>query len=391
MRILIIANLFPNRKEPNRGGWNCRQFEELAKHHTIQVVAPIAWFPLVNRAKRMGIPRRDKLQGLDVCYPRYFYTPKIGRSLYGFWFFISMLIPIITVYRSFRPEIILATWAYPDGFAASLLGVFLRKPVIIKVHGTDINEYARKFLLRKFILFALRRTACVIAVSRALKKRLIEIGIPAARIAVIYNGIDTSLFFPMDREAARTNLGLPACAKIILFVGNLVAVKGIEYLLEAFRQVAPQISDDLLLILMGDGPLRESLIRKAEKLKIEKNVAFIGQRPHAEIPVWMGAGDLLCLPSLNEGVPNVILEALACGRPVVASNVGGVPEVLCNPALGYLVEPGNVSELARALKEMLSKQWDPMRIRAETPISSWEESGASLLKLLRGCLGESRC
>lgn len=395
IKLLLITNLFPNAKELGRGIFNLRQISHLADACQIKVVAPLPWVPplplLRRRYVHSLVPAKEVIAGLEVTHPRYLVIPKIGRCLHGFSLFLRLSFHVLSIRKRFRFDAVVGTWAYPDGFAASLLGIFLRKPVVIKVHGTDINEYTRKFSLRKLILFALRRVAGVIAVSQALKKRLIEIGVPAERIAVIYNGIDTGLFFPMNREAARMELGLPQRAKIILFVGNLVPVKGVEYLLEAFQQVAHEIRDDLLLIVMGDGPLRQGLSRKAEELKIEKNIAFIGQRPHKEIPLWMGACHLLCLPSLNEGVPNVILEALACGRPVVASNVGGVPEVLCNPALGYLVEPGNVSEIARALKEMLSKQWDPMRFRAETSISSWEESGASLLKLLRGCLGESQC
>ncbi|MEO0185816.1 MAG: glycosyltransferase, partial [candidate division WOR-3 bacterium] len=163
--------------------------------------------------------------------------PKLGRSLYGILFFFSILLPIVKIYKSFRFNVIFATWAYPDSFAGMLIAKMLKIPIITKVHGTDINEYSQYWLRRRMISFTLNNSDRVISVSKALKKRMIDIGVRSEKIKVIYNGIDNNIFRPLDRTQTRKELGINFDKKVILFVGNLKPVKGLDYLIDAFMQV----------------------------------------------------------------------------------------------------------------------------------------------------------
>lgn len=373
MKILVITNLFPNKLEPERATYNRQQVCMLSKFCEIKVLAPIAWYPFKcsfdKNIKISDIPNKEIIDGIEVFHPKYFMIPKVGRSLYGILFFFSILLPILKIYGSFKFDVIFATWAYPDSFASVLISKFLKMPIITKVHGTDINEYSQYWLRRRMISFTLNNSDKVISVSKALKKRMIEIGVRSEKIKVIYNGINSNIFRPLDRIQTRKELGISLDKKVILFVGNLRPVKGLDYLIDAFTQIAK--SGNIQLIIIGEGELRKHLEDKIRKYNIQDYIYMPGNRPHNEITKWMNASDLLCLPSLSEGVPNVILESLSCGVPVVASNVGGIPEIIISSDYGITVEPGNTSELKKALLECLVKTWNRDLIHVYSNKFSW--------------------
>lgn len=362
MKVLVITNLFPNALEPVRGAFNRQQVIELSKLCELKVIAPL---PL-HYDKR--IPDTEVIDDIAVCHPRYFMTPKIGRSLYGYFFYLSLVRKVKALQKSFDFDMIYATWAYPDGFGSYLIAKALKKPIVIKVHGSDINIYTKYFLRRKLIVHALKNSNAVIAVSNALKDSLVSLGVPQNHVVVVPNGINTDVFKPLPQTKCREELGLPAGRKIVLFIGNLVPVKGVSYLIEAFTQLVG--SSDVMLVILGDGNQKEELIGKADALHLKERVVFMGRQPHDRIPLWMNACDIFCLPSMNEGCPNVILEALACGKQVVATKVGGIPEIITSEEQGVLVPPGNADALANALEQALRK---PARSRAEKMIS-WQEN-----------------
>jgi len=372
MKVLIITNLFPNSKEPTRGIYNKQQFVELAKLCEIKVIAPL---PLHYRER---VPERENIDGIDTYHPRYFMIPKIGRSLYGLFFYLSLIKKVKKIYENFKFDLIFATWAYPDGFGSFLIAKTFNKPIVIKVHGSDINLYTEYFLRRKMIAYALKNCNKVIAVSKALKERIVKIGVPEDKIVVIPNGVDTDLFKPLERDRCRERLELPQDKKIVLFVGNLVPVKGVDVLVEAFARLPA----GMLLVLVGDGPLKNKLQAKVKEFGIENNVIFVGRTRHEAIPYYMNACDIFCLPSLNEGCPNVILESIACGKPVVASNVGGVREIICSDDMGILIKPANATVLARAFIRGVSKKWNFRLIREEALKYSWTDNALKLRREL---------
>ena len=300
MKLLIITNLFPNSVEPERGIFNKQQSVELAKLCELRVVAPLPWY------RKGAIPQKEDVDGIKTYHYRYFMTPKIGRSLYGFFFYLSLLPKIKRLYKEFEFDAILATWAYPDAFGSYLIAKALKKPIVVKVHGTDINSYTRYFLRRNMIVCALSNSDKIIAVSSALKDQVVRIGVSSEKIVVIPNGVNTDLFKPMDQAECRRKLELPINKKIVLYVGNMVKVKGIDVLIEAFAR----LSSDVLLVLVGDGPLEPMLRLRVKELGIEGNVILSRRTTHNSVPFYMNACDVFCLPSRDEGCPNVVLEAM---------------------------------------------------------------------------------
>jgi glycosyltransferase involved in cell wall biosynthesis len=272
-----------------------------------------------------------------------------------------------------KANLIHAHFAWPHGYATIRLGEELDIPVVVSAHGFDV--YNLPFKGKHWISMLKKVYDCsshIITVSNKNKQILIErLGISPSKISVVYNGFNEEMFKPMDRKVARETLELPAHAKIVLNVANLNPVKGHKYLIEAFAEVSEKVSNTLLVIV-GDGPLRRGLELYARNLGIGDKVMFTGFRPHSEIPLWMNAADVFALSSLSEGNPTVIFEALGTGTPVVATSIGGVPEVITSSDYGILVKPGNSKELAAKIIEALEMKWDREAIRSYALKFSWK-------------------
>lgn len=350
MRILALTNLYPNPLQPHRAAFNRHRFGFLAAEHEVRMIAPVSWRDeWALRRQRPGIPRDRRIDcdGIRVEHPRYWYTPGVLRSQYGRFFQASVRAAFARAVREHRPDVVLATWAYPDGWAAVRLARAHGLPVVVLVHGSDVRRMdefpARAAGTRE----ALRSADGVIAVSADLAARVVALGAEPDRVATILDGVDRSLFHPGDRAAARRRVGFDEAVRHLLFIGNLLPVKGVDVLLEACRALATQ-RDDWRLHLVGDGAERARLAAQAQALGLQDKVVFHGSRAHAELPDWLRAADLLVLPSRSEGIPNVLLEASACATPYVASRVGGIPEISSLGA-GLLVPPEQPGALAEAI------------------------------------------
>ncbi len=386
MRVLIITNLFPNRVEPGRGVFNQQQFAELAKRCDLAVVAPVPWFPRAAWLRRLAprwarsvqVPDAETIAGIPVHHPRYVVIPKIARALYGWLFFLGVRRTVQRLHQQAPCDVILATWAYPDVFGAALLARRLRRPLIAKVHGSDIHLAARGPVRRRMIAWALRQADAVVAVSEPLRDAMVRFGVEPARIVIIPNGVDRERFRSRSRRDARAALGLAPEGRRIVFVGNLAPVKGPDVLLAAMRR----LPGDVRLSFVGDGPMQEYLQALAQSDGLNGRVEFAGRRPHPEIPLWLCASDVVCLPSRSEGCPNALLEALACGRPVVATAVGAVPTLLRSGECGLVVPPDRPAALAEALARSLEETWSPEQIRRAVLANGWEASAGRLAELL---------
>ena len=218
--------------------------------------------------------------------------------------------------------------------------------------------------------FVLTEADQVITVSRFNAEKLLSLGVPSSKLHVIPNGYDEKLFKSIPIYKAREILGIPLNKKILLSVGNLVDVKGHTYLIDAMSYVLKK-RNDVILLIVGSGVLRENLEKKARDLGLNEKILFVGGRKHHEIPFWMNSCDLFVLPSLSEGFPTVIPEAMACGKPVIASRVGGVPEIISNSDVGILVNPKEPEILAVAILEMLEKKWKSEYILRHAKMYSW--------------------
>jgi glycosyltransferase involved in cell wall biosynthesis len=197
----------------------------------------------------------------------------------------------------------------------------------------------------------------VIAVSQALKDVMVELGVHADRVVVIPNGVDSSKFFPVPREEARAKLGLPR-KTMLLSVGHLTPVKGFDLLIRAFKLIIDAGQEtNLHLAIVGQGEARKELEHLVSSLNLNAHVQLVGAVPHRELYLWYNAADLFCLASSREGCPNVLLESLACGIPVVGVRIGGIPEIINADYLGIVTER-NEYALSKAITVALGKRWD---------------------------------
>lgn len=385
LRVLAITKIFPNAVEPLAAPFNRQQFGALARHCELTVLATVPWFPgagLLGRWSSAGrlarVPRRERIDGLEVRHPRTLFLPRLAHATWG-PLYAASIAPVVARYRG-QVDVVLGSWAYPDGFAAVLAARVLGVPCVVKLHGSDINLVARLPGPRRMLAWALPRAARVVAVSRALADEVVALGVPRERVAIVMNGVDGDLFHPRDRAAARATLGLPA-GPIALYVGNLKPEKGVLDLAHAWAEVR-RARPDATLVLVGGGPLRDELERLVAAHGA--SVRIEGPQPLTAIPTWMAAADVLVLPSHVEGTPNVVLEALASGRRVVATAVGGVPDVVTSDALGTLVPPHAPVALAAGIVGALATPYEPATVAALGARGGWAASAAALLDVLVG-------
>jgi teichuronic acid biosynthesis glycosyltransferase TuaC len=376
MKILVFTSLYPNNIWPNHGVFIKERMTQFAKYEgcEIKVIAPVPYFPAINinwRCQFSGVARREMRDGVEVHHPRYFLTPKVGMALYGWMMFFSVLPVVQKIRRDFDFDLIDSHYVYPDGFAAIQLGRFFKKPVVVSARGSDVNLYRTFPLIRRLLQYVLRKADGVIAVSEALKQAMVQLGTPERQISSIPNGVDTRKFYPMPKEQARRQLGLH-CSRVLLSVGNLTPNKGFDLLIRAFPIVAAKLEkENIHLAIVGDGPFRGELEKTISTLKLEDRVHLVGAVSHEQLHVWYSAADIFCLASSREGWPNVILESLACGTPVVATRVGGIPEIITCENIGLFTEPSE-SKIAETIRMALKKGWRPDDIVAYAAKHTWE-------------------
>jgi glycosyltransferase involved in cell wall biosynthesis len=348
------------------------------------VLATLPWFPGASWLRRFRVrsddpakvPFEENLFGLDVKHPRALYVPKLVLpSGVGY---AASLFRHVAALRG-KSDVILSTWAYPDGFAAILLGQLLHIPTVVQVIGSDMDVISKMRSARVQMRLAFPRAAGVIAVSSHLAQECFSLGAKKDRTHVIVTGVDRDAFMPRDKVAAKAALGHPAASKLILFVGRLSVEKGAADALGAFEKLQQRLPE-ARLVMVGDGPLLSSLRGRAASSN--GRIVVTGPRAEGEVSQWLSACDLLTLPSYHEGTPNVILEALSSGRPVVATRVGGIPDLVSDPKYGELVDPGTVEELSEAIFRVLSRRHDAAQIAACPNLYAWEENARRVLDLL---------
>jgi glycosyltransferase involved in cell wall biosynthesis len=260
----------------------------------------------------------------------------------------------LKVIRGDHCVLIHAHWILPSGLIALILARLTGLPFVVSARGSDVNVYALKsWFLRGLGRLALRHAKCIIARSENLKRETVEVfRLDEARVHVIRSGVDLTLFRPLEKQPARAKLGMVDGRDIVLFVGNLSPIKGVQYLIEALPAVS-RSKNDVLCVLVGDGSMREPLERRIEELDLHHHVSFVGEQPHEKIPLWMNAADILVVPSLSEGVPNVVVEALACHLPVVATKVGDIPNLISHMENGLLIDKADPEDISSALNLLL--------------------------------------
>ncbi|MBL8521426.1 MAG: glycosyltransferase family 4 protein [Betaproteobacteria bacterium] len=392
LAVVLFSNLFPTPTEPTRGVFNLQLAKALQEFCDVTVVCPLPWFPrhaLFRRFARWytfaGVPARYDVEGVRVESPKYPMIPRISGGIQARLVAAAARPVVARLLREGRCDVINAHWLYPDGVAAERIGSALDVTVVPAALGCDINRMMGEPDKRSQIAGMLQRSPRIVAVSGALTDRIVQIGVPRARVTTIPNGVDIDRFRPLSRTDCRQRLDIPACAKLILFVGRLSEEKGVDTLIDAMERICAT-GQPAQLTLVGDGPLRAALSERVDKSGLRERIRFAGSMPHAEVSRWMGACDVFCLPSLREGCPNVINEALASGRPVVASSVGGIPDMVA-PHCGKLVPPADPQRLADALTWALATTWNADELAQSMANKSWRTAALRYFELLRESAG----
>jgi teichuronic acid biosynthesis glycosyltransferase TuaC len=377
LRVLTLSTLFPNGLKPTLGLFVERQTRALAARADVEVrvVAPIglpAW-PLSlhpHYGRLRSLPRNEDWNGLQVYRPRYRVWPKLGvKGTAGRM--AAALLPMLQALREDFPfDVIDAEFFWPDGPAAALLAAALDVPFSIKARGSDIHVWGVRPGVAGQILEAARAANGLLAVSAALKADMVALGMPEEKIRIHYTGIDLDTFGPRERAGAKAAFGVSG--PLLASVGALLPRKGQDLAIAALKQVP-----GATLLLAGDGPDRPRLARLTEEAGLGARVRFLGPQPHAALAALFAAADVMVLPTVSEGLANVWVEALACGTPVVTSDVGGAREVIDGPAAGRLV-PRDAAAIAAAIRSLLADPPAQAAVRDHALRFSWERNGAEL-------------
>ena len=391
MNILVFSSLYPNNMWPSHGVFVKERMTQFAKitKSDVTVVAPVPYFPPVKGSARWRfsqVSAQETIEGLEVFHPRYFMTPKVGMSLYGWLMFLSVLPKLRALHRQRAFDLIDAHFLYPDGFAATLLGRMLKIPVVVSARGNDVLLYSRWALIRPLLCATLQRSSQVIAISHELKAGMVRLGAAARKITVIPNGVDSEKFHPISQTDARQTLKIEH-KKTLLSVGHLIHRKGFDRLLAALRTFCvEQQEQDVQLFIVGEGELRKELEGMRTALGLEERVHLVGSVSHRDLALWYSAADLFCLLTRQEGCPNVVLESLACGTPVVATAVGESPYLLPHEELGLLTGPDE-QEIARQLTRALRKSWSRNAVREHAMQYTWERVAHAVAGVFDAAVG----
>lgn len=395
LKLLTFSTLYPSAARPGHGGFVETRLRELMARTDVQakVVAPVAWFP--STSPRFGdyavmarTPLREQRHGIDVLHPRYVLLPKVGM-LAAPWAMAAGALPTLRRLQreGFDFDLIDAHYFYPDGVAAAILARWLNKPLTITARGSDLNLIGQYPLPRRMMQAASRQAGASIGVCRALTDVLASWGVPAQRLLVARNGVDLQRFRPMPQEEARRDLGLTEQGgPVLVTVGNLVELKGHALIIESLVGLSRQWPG-IRLLIVGDGAERANLEALAMSLGVGAQVHFAGRVPNQELYRWYSAADWSILASSREGWANVLLESMACGTPVLATPVGGTPEVICSEVAGSLLPQRSVAALEAGLQTCLARDVDRLAVRAYAEDYSWDATCSDLWALFQRLSG----
>jgi glycosyltransferase involved in cell wall biosynthesis len=394
--VLSFTTVFPNASEPHKGLFVARRLQRMGELERVTVLAPVTLWDyrrLSCAAQTVCSHRREG--ALDVYHPRWVHIPG-GGALNGFLLFLQLLPSVWRIGRR-NFAVIDAHFGHPEAFAAALLSIACRRPFVVTLRGSEVI-HGRYPLRRFFMGWALRRAARVIAVSERLRQFAVGLGVDPGRTATVPNGVDATVFHARNRIEIRERLGVASGKKMVLSAGNLVQEKGHHRALLAVETLRRSGIDAELFI--AGGPGREGGARYAEELhaiaatpELSGHVRFLGLVEPPSLAEYMCAADVFCLASYREGWPNVVHESLACGTPVVGTDVGAVPDLVPSEVYGYVVPRDDQAALTKALEAALTREWDRSAISSWAGSRTWDHVAREVLaeiESIAGGLGQAR-
>lgn len=385
IRLLTFSTLYPSSVRPGHGIFVETRLRELLSSGGIdvRVVAPVPWFFSTNSrygeyARMAKVPRRENHNGIEVLHPRYLLMPKVGMTTAPF----SMALGAMPAMRrliadGYDFDVIDAHYYYPDGVAAALLARYFNKPFTVTARGSDINLIANYSIPRRLMRWAANGASASIGVSRALTQAMAKMGMPESRLMMMPNGVDLEKFHIQPKVASRAALGWPQLSTL-LSVGNLVENKGHHIAVKALAHLP-----DFRLVIAGAGPERHTLEALALKTNVSSRLQFLGRVEQDQLANCYSAADILVLPSSREGWPNVLLEAMACGTPVVATKVGGIPEIVTTARAGRLMLTRTAVDLAAAVTDLWQNLPSQEEVRSCAQGRSWQNTTDAQLSLFK--------
>lgn len=390
IRLLVFTSLYPNSVQPQCGIFVEERIRQLLESGevTARVVAPVPWFPFRHPgfgqySVYASVPEREERYGVEIMHPRFPAIPKVGMGIAPFLMYRALRPVLTSILAEQQPfDLIDAHYFYPDGVAAVHLGHYLGKPVVITARGTDVNLIPRYRVPKRQILQAAKHAAAIVTVSQALKEVLVGLGVAEGKITTLRNGVDLDRFYPLVPRA--TGDGNGVVGPVWLSVGHLVELKGLPIVIAALAQI-PAVT----LLIVGEGPQKSALRQLARRLGVAARVRFLGAVRHVDLCSYYNASDVLILASSREGMPNVVLEALACGTPVIATDVGGIRELVTSPEAGELLRERTANELVAAWHRLCARKPDRLATRRFAERFNWLPTVQGLKTLYAGILAGS--
>ncbi|MBS1809167.1 MAG: glycosyltransferase [Acidobacteria bacterium] len=393
MNILSVTTLFPSRAQPVHAVFVHNRLKQVAElledRGELRVIVPIPYFPfdrhIPKYADRHRIPHSDQMGRLAVLYPRYLSIPAILKPLDGFFVLLAVWWAARRMRKAFDFDVIDAHLAFPDGFAGVFLAWLWKKPLTITLRGHDVNVLPTdRFPIRKRqIQFALKHADRVIGVADALRRGAIALGADPSKAVTISNGVDLEKFFPVPKAEARQRLGLPSNRRIVLSVGRIVENKGYHLIVEALHLMRMTGRSIPFLVIVGgaaDEAIYPAKLRETiANLEMENDVLMAGAQLNETLRDWYSAADVYCLASETEGWPNVLLESLACGTPVISTNTWGTPEIICSDEYGLLVER-SAERIAAGLQTALTKEWKSQVMIDYASNHTWQKTAEKVIE-----------
>ncbi len=341
MKVLLITTTYPTPARPRQGAFNQVLVEALCARHDVRVIAPIPWTQAFCGTATASCCSR-------TLHPTYYYPPRVFREYYHHFYWRSIRSSIQRLEREFKPDIVMGYWLHPDGAAAVRAAERYRVPSIVMSGGTDLRLLPRQTRRQRAIARVLARADRLVVFSRELAAQADRLGVAPGVVDVVYRGVNRECFYPADQAVVRTMCGEAPSSVVVFWAGRFELVKNPTMLLHAAVHWKREWSHRLRVILAGDGPLRNRLCQLRRQLDLEDVVLFAGNLTQSELALRYNAADVTVLTSHSEGIPNVLLESIACGTPFVATDVGGVAEI-ATPGIDHLVPADDVNAMTDAV------------------------------------------